>query len=129
MSSEEINVRRFLRLAAVAVEAGGRRSRAARDRADDWRSAGCLVRFVGVDCTTCADETPDGFRFCGASGPTLTGAETPRDVRKVITVLFCDLAGYTSAGVPRAQPAWIGAMVDEDADLRGEPRSNGESGS
>jgi len=49
-------------------------------------------------CTTCGEETPGGFRFCGVCGATLTGAGTRRDVRKVVTVLFCDLAGYTSAG-------------------------------
>jgi class 3 adenylate cyclase len=48
-------------------------------------------------CPSCGNENADGARFCSSCGAALEGHEA-RDVRKVVTVLFCDLAGYTSTG-------------------------------
>jgi class 3 adenylate cyclase len=50
-------------------------------------------------CTNCGQENPDGFRFCGSCG-TLLGLAVPRarTERKVVSVLFCDLVGFTAAG-------------------------------
>jgi class 3 adenylate cyclase len=46
-------------------------------------------------CASCGQENPDGFRFCGACGAPF--AATPaREERKVVTVLFADLVGFTS---------------------------------
>ena len=49
-------------------------------------------------CPNCAAENPEGFRFCGSCGTAL--AETPRarEVRKTVTVLFCDVVGSTALG-------------------------------
>jgi class 3 adenylate cyclase/tetratricopeptide (TPR) repeat protein len=47
-------------------------------------------------CDRCATENPNGFRFCGACGAPLR--ETTHDARKVITALFCDVAGSTALG-------------------------------
>jgi class 3 adenylate cyclase len=48
-------------------------------------------------CTACGRENPDGFRFCGACGASLaTGAVGQREERKIVTVLFADLVGFTS---------------------------------
>src|SRR3954465_10992696 len=49
-------------------------------------------------CASCGAESPDGFRFCGSCGAPLVVAEPPREVRKVVTVLFCDLSGSTALG-------------------------------
>jgi class 3 adenylate cyclase len=49
-------------------------------------------------CASCGQENPDGFRFCGACGAELTVALTAREVRKTVTVLFCDVTGSTSLG-------------------------------
>jgi class 3 adenylate cyclase len=49
-------------------------------------------------CTTCARESPDGFAFCPACGTTLEPVDPAREVRKVVTLVFCDLAGSTSLG-------------------------------
>jgi class 3 adenylate cyclase len=50
-------------------------------------------------CTACGGENPDGFRFCGSCGsPLARGMFATREIRKTITVLFCDLAGSTALG-------------------------------
>jgi class 3 adenylate cyclase len=46
-------------------------------------------------CPVCATENPDVARFCLSCGAALT-AEPPREERKVVTVLFADLVGFTS---------------------------------
>jgi class 3 adenylate cyclase len=63
-------------------------------------------------CSSCGQENPEGFRFCGACGSPL--ADAPRqsagEERKVVTVLFCDLVGFTSRS-DRADPEDVGAML------------------
>jgi predicted ATPase/class 3 adenylate cyclase len=50
-----------------------------------------------VLCATCGHENADDARFCAACGRALT--EEPRaDVRKTVTVVFCDLVGSTALG-------------------------------
>ena len=48
-----------------------------------------------MTCPVCAAENPDASRFCSACGAALT-AEPPREERKVVSVLFADLVGFTS---------------------------------
>ncbi|MDQ7829047.1 MAG: adenylate/guanylate cyclase domain-containing protein, partial [Armatimonadota bacterium] len=45
-------------------------------------------------CPTCAFENPAGMRFCGQCGTLLPGAEAGEE-RRLVTVLFADLAGFT----------------------------------
>ena len=63
-------------------------------------------------CSRCGQDNPEGFRFCGACGSPL--AEAPRhpagEERKVVTVLFCDLVGFTARS-DRADPEDVGAML------------------
>ena len=48
-------------------------------------------------CPACGQENPDGFRFCGACGASLEApAAAAREERKVVTVLFTDLVGFTN---------------------------------
>src|SRR5882672_1883748 len=48
-------------------------------------------------CPVCAQENPDGFRLCGMCGAALTAAApAAREERKVVTILFTDLVGFTS---------------------------------
>ena len=50
-------------------------------------------------CPTCGEEAPGGFRFCGVCGAELAAVPgSAREVRKTITVLFCDVAGSTALG-------------------------------
>jgi class 3 adenylate cyclase/tetratricopeptide (TPR) repeat protein len=46
-------------------------------------------------CTKCGQDNPDGFRFCGGCGAALTIVSVSEE-RKVVTVLFADLVGFTS---------------------------------
>jgi class 3 adenylate cyclase len=48
-------------------------------------------------CSECGAENPAGFRFCGSCGAQL-GDAVGADVRKTVTVVFCDLVGSTALG-------------------------------
>jgi class 3 adenylate cyclase/tetratricopeptide (TPR) repeat protein len=62
-------------------------------------------------CARCGQVNPSGFRFCGACGSALPVARhDPRLERKVITVLFCDLVGFTASS-DLADPEDVGAML------------------
>ena len=49
-------------------------------------------------CPSCGAENPEGFRFCGSCGAALVEAMPAREVRKTVTVLFCDVVGSTALG-------------------------------
>ncbi len=51
-----------------------------------------------VVCAQCGCESPADFGFCPACGAALSDAPAAREVRKVVTVLFCDLTGSTAMG-------------------------------
>src|SRR4051812_44842223 len=46
-------------------------------------------------CSSCGQENPDNARFCLACGSPLAQAE-PREERRIISVLFVDLVGFTA---------------------------------
>ncbi len=49
-------------------------------------------------CRRCGEENPARARFCLACGEPLEQDEPPREVRKTVTVVFCDLTGSTAFG-------------------------------
>ncbi len=49
-------------------------------------------------CAACGQESPEGFRFCGACGAELAAAQPAREQRKTVTLLFCDVTGSTALG-------------------------------
>src|SRR6059058_4577562 len=49
-------------------------------------------------CSQCGAENREGARFCDACGAPLAEAAPAREVRKVVTVLFCDVTGSTALG-------------------------------
>ena len=49
-------------------------------------------------CGQCGAEHPDAFRFCPACGAMLAVDARPRESRKIVTALFCDVAGSTALG-------------------------------
>jgi class 3 adenylate cyclase/tetratricopeptide (TPR) repeat protein len=64
-----------------------------------------------ASCSRCGQDNPQGFRFCGACGTPLTAAPRSSDEeRKVVTVLFCDLVGFTARS-DQADPEDVGAML------------------
>jgi class 3 adenylate cyclase len=67
-------------------------------------------------CAACGQENPEGFSFCGRCGASLVAVEPPREVRKVVTVVFCDLSGSTELGGatdPEALRATMRSYYDE----------------
>jgi class 3 adenylate cyclase len=49
-------------------------------------------------CPACGRENPGGFQFCGFCGGALFGRDgAGASERKVVTVLFCDLVGFTAS--------------------------------
>ena len=49
-------------------------------------------------CASCGAENRDGARFCDSCGAALAETAPAREVRKVVTVLFCDVSGSTALG-------------------------------
>ncbi len=49
-------------------------------------------------CTGCSFENPEGFQFCGRCGVALAPHATGAEVRKRISVVFCDLVDWTALG-------------------------------
>ena len=82
--------RRAVRVAAGAFRGSApRRSRWNRERAG--RTLGPVAR-----CPRCGWENPGSSRFCGNCGARLEPAPAGRSERKVVTVLFADLVGFTA---------------------------------
>jgi class 3 adenylate cyclase/tetratricopeptide (TPR) repeat protein len=51
-----------------------------------------------VICPQCGTENRDGARFCDSCAAALTAPPAPREQRKTVTVLFCDVTGSTELG-------------------------------
>jgi class 3 adenylate cyclase/tetratricopeptide (TPR) repeat protein len=49
-------------------------------------------------CASCGAENREGARFCDSCGAVLDEAAPGRELRKVVTVLFCDVTGSTALG-------------------------------
>lgn len=53
-------------------------------------------------CTNCGKESPPEFRFCGYCSARLTTDEpSALEERKIVSILFCDLVGFTAASEQR----------------------------
>jgi class 3 adenylate cyclase/tetratricopeptide (TPR) repeat protein len=49
-------------------------------------------------CASCGVENRTGAKFCNECGASLASAAPPREQRKTVTVLFCDVTGSTTLG-------------------------------
>jgi class 3 adenylate cyclase/tetratricopeptide (TPR) repeat protein len=49
-------------------------------------------------CPSCGEENPDRFRLCGFCGTQLVAETAAPDVRKTVSIVFCDLKGSTNLG-------------------------------
>jgi class 3 adenylate cyclase len=64
-----------------------------------------------VNCSKCGAENPEGSRFCNACASPLGAAPAaPREERKIVTVLFADLVGFT-ARAERLDPEDVRAIL------------------
>jgi len=67
-------------------------------------------------CPACGRENPADSRFCGSCGAALAEAPPARDVRKTVTVVFCDVTGSTALGEqldPESLRRVMGRYFDE----------------
>ncbi|MBA2569428.1 MAG: AAA family ATPase [Actinobacteria bacterium] len=63
-------------------------------------------------CPQCGRENADDARFCSGCGTALAGErEAPREERKVVSVLFADLVGFTSRA-ERMDPEDVRAVLE-----------------
>jgi class 3 adenylate cyclase len=54
-------------------------------------------------CAECGQENPEGARFCNAcAAPVGAEHQTAREERKVVTVFFADLVGFTGRAEQQA---------------------------
>jgi class 3 adenylate cyclase/tetratricopeptide (TPR) repeat protein len=49
-------------------------------------------------CPGCGEENPDRFRLCGFCGTPLRPEAAPQELRRTVTVVFCDLKDSTALG-------------------------------
>ena len=47
-------------------------------------------------CTRCGEENPESARFCNACGASLVEPGRTGEERRIVSVLFVDLVGFTS---------------------------------
>ena len=62
-------------------------------------------------CAACGQENPEVARFCLACGSPLVAGHGPRDERRVVTVIFVDLVGFT-ARAERLDPEEVRAVLE-----------------
>src|SRR5713226_5544137 len=65
-----------------------------------------------AECPKCGVVNSAESRFCQACGAGLSSPESPRDERKLVSVLFVDLVGFTSRS-DRADPEDVRAFLQD----------------
>ncbi len=61
-------------------------------------------------CAACGQQNPEGARFCNACAAPLEEPPAAREERKIVTVLFADLVGFTSRA-ERMDPEDVRALL------------------
>jgi class 3 adenylate cyclase len=90
--------------------------------ADDQRFCGQCGTPLVASCPSCGTENPPGNKFCGSCGTALGVGEAPPPTprvtteRRVVSVLFVDLVGFTSFSEGR-DPEDVRALITEYFDL------------
>src|SRR2546425_13336500 len=74
-----------------------------------------------VACPSCGQQNPDGARFCNTcAAPLGDEAGGPREERKIVTVLFADLVGFTARAESMDPEDVRALLVPYHANLREE---------
>ena len=60
--------------------------------------AGAYTSNVMLVCSSCGQENPDVARFCMACAQPLTAVPPIGHARKILTIVFCDVVGFTPMG-------------------------------
>src|SRR5205807_6970979 len=76
-------------------------------------------------CVNCGTESPDGFQFCPKCGVELSRGPEPRQARKVVTALFCDVSGSTALGEELDPEVLRGVMNRYFAEIRAAIETHG----
>jgi class 3 adenylate cyclase/tetratricopeptide (TPR) repeat protein len=76
-------------------------------------------------CPNCGEENPPRFRLCGFCGTQLAPDLPPQEVRKVVSVVFCDLKGSTSLGETLDSESLREVMNDYFDEMRGALEQHG----
>ena len=63
-----------------------------------------------IVCPSCGEENPERARFCLTCGEALVAPPSAGEERKVVSVLFVDLVGFTSRS-DRADPEDVRATL------------------
>ena len=88
-------------------------------------TCGTLVLPLVLTCPRCGQENPDGAKFCNACGAPLSAASPAGEERRVVSVLFVDLVGFTSRA-EKLDPEDVRAfLVPYYERVRGELESHG----
>ena len=62
-------------------------------------------------CPSCGQDNPEGFKFCpNCAAPLTEAVRSQAEERKVVTVLFCDLVGFTASS-DQADPEDVRARI------------------
>ena len=61
-------------------------------------------------CRACGQENPEVARFCLACGASLAEESLPGEERRIVTVIFVDLVGFT-ARAERLDPEEVRAVL------------------
>lgn len=88
---------------------------------DGQRFCGGCGHPLQQSCPSCGFENPPEHRFCGGCGHPLTGAvpppgQVPNIERRVVSVLFVDLVGFTSFSEGK-DPEDVRSMITDYFDL------------
>jgi len=67
-------------------------------RPDGAQSPHGLRSGIMLTCQSCGRESPDDFRFCPECSTPLVPAAPAPEIRKTVTVVFCDVTGSTALG-------------------------------
>src|ERR1700690_3822870 len=78
-----------------------------------------------VICPACGQENPAVARFCLACGVAVTVGNAPRDERRVVSVIFVDLVGFTAMAEQLDPEEVRGMLVPYHERVRSEIESFG----